>query len=107
MVVDDAETVQAVLDLEEASVGDYHYDFRYLPAQAPTVELLQITVSEYERFTRRTVSTERVMAWHIRTVLGDALWRTEANVELPAGGTPSKSVDELAARMADLAMDAS
>jgi hypothetical protein len=26
------------------------------------------------------------MAWHILTVLGDALWRTEAGVELPGGG---------------------
>ena len=106
LVVDEAQSVQVVLDLEEASVGDYHYDFRYLPAQAPTVELFRVTVAAYEQLTRRPVSWERVMAWHIRTVLGDALWRTEANVELPFGGTPEQWVDELATRMADRAIDA-
>ncbi len=106
VVVDAAETVQVVLDLEEASVGDYHYDFRYLPAQAPTIELFQVTIAAYEQLTRRPVSRERVMAWHIRTVLGDVLWRTEANVELPGGGTPAQWVDELATRFAELALDA-
>ena len=40
------------------------------------------------------------MAWHIRTVLGDALWRTEAGVPLPGkGGTAGTWVDELDDRM--------
>ncbi|MDQ1378413.1 MAG: hypothetical protein QOE15_2586 [Acidimicrobiaceae bacterium] len=30
---------------------------------------------------------ERLMAWHILTALGDALWRTEAGVALLGGGT--------------------
>jgi len=107
LVVDEDRSVRAVLDLEEASVGDRHYDFRYLPGQAPTVQLLLETVAAYEQTTRRPVSLEAVMAWHIRTVLGDALWRTEANVELPGGGTPPQWVDELATRMARLGVDAS
>lgn len=106
LVVDEAQTVQVVLDLEEASVGDYHYDFRYLPAQAPTVELFQATVATYEQLTGRSIALERVMAWHIRTVLGDALWRTEAKVELPFGGTPEQWIDELATRLTDLGIDA-
>ena len=102
LVVDEAQRVRVVLDLEEASIGDYHYDFRYLPAQAPTLELLRATVASYERLTNRRVGLDRVMAWHVRTVLGDALWRTEADVALPGGGTPTSWIDELAARMTAL-----
>jgi hypothetical protein len=43
-----------------------------------------------------------VMAWHIRTALGDALWRSEARVGLPDGGTPASWVGDLASRMTDL-----
>jgi aminoglycoside phosphotransferase (APT) family kinase protein len=107
LVVDATMTVQVVLDLEEASVGDYHYDFRYLPAQTPNLDLFRLTVAAYEQLTQRSVALERVMAWHIRTVLGDALWRTEANVELPFGGTPEQWVDEIATRMVDLGIDSS
>jgi hypothetical protein len=42
------------------------------------------------------------MAWHTLTHLGDALWRSEALVELPGGGTPSTYVDDLSARFAAL-----
>lgn len=102
LVVDESQQVRAVLDLEEASRGDYHYDFRYLPAQEPTLGLLRATVASYERLTKRRVSLDRVMAWHVRTVHGDALWRTEADVALPGGGTPASWIDELAARMTAL-----
>ena len=102
LVVDDSMTVQVVLDLEEASIGDFHYDFRYLPAQEPTLRLFRATVASYERLAGRHVALDRVMAWHLRTVLGDALWRTEANVALPGGGTPEKWIDELDARMTTL-----
>jgi hypothetical protein len=37
----------------------------------------------------------RVMAWHVRTALGDALWRSEAGVPLPAGSTPASYVDDI------------
>lgn len=102
LVVDGSQQVRAVLDLEEASLGDYHYDFRYLPAQAPTLRLLLATAASYERLTKREVALDRVMAWHVRTVLGDALWRTEAEVALPGGGTPVSWIDELEARMTAL-----
>lgn len=98
-VVFDADwTVVRLLDFEECAAGDRHYDFRYLPAQEPTVALLRHTVHAYERLTGLTVDLERVMAWHVRTVCGDALWRSEAGVALPGGGTPSQWVDELAER---------
>jgi hypothetical protein len=40
------------------------------------------------------------MPWHITTVLGDALWRTETGVALPgSGGTASCWVEKLDGRM--------
>lgn len=64
--------------------------------------MLRSTVASYEHLTKRHVALDRVMAWHVRTVLGDALWRTEANVSLPGGGTPATWIDELEARMTAL-----
>jgi hypothetical protein len=58
----------------------------------------------YERCTGRRLAVERVMAWHVLTHLGDALWRTEAGIALPGGGTPATYVDDLAARFASLAL---
>ena len=45
------------------------------------------------------LAIERVMAWHGLTVLGDALWRTEAGVALPGGGGATSWVDDLARRL--------
>lgn len=105
VVFDDDWRAVRVLDFEESSVGDSHYDFRYLPAQEPTVELLQHTVEAYHRLTGRAVDLRRVMAWHVRTVCGDALWRTEAQVALPGGGTPTMWIDELADRFTALSIE--
>ena len=59
--------------------------------------------------TGRRLSIERIMALHLRTSLGDALWRTEAGMPLllprPGGGTPDDYVDELAARFALLGIE--
>jgi hypothetical protein len=44
----------------------------------------------------------RVMAWHIRQALGDALWRSEAGLPLPDHRTPSDWVADLAARFRSL-----
>ncbi|WP_433040828.1 hypothetical protein [Dactylosporangium sp. CS-033363] len=51
-------------------------------------------VTQYQRLTGTTVDLDRVMAWHLRTVLGNALWRTEAGVALPDGRTPAQWVDD-------------
>jgi hypothetical protein len=45
------------------------------------------------------------MAWHLRTALGDALWRSEAGVPLPDHRTPPAWVDDLAERFAALGID--
>lgn len=92
--------LQIVADFESAGPGDPAFDFRYLPGQANTVDLFREVTHRYEQLKGPTLNLQRVMAWHIRTVLGDALWRTEANVPLPgSGGTASSWVDELQNRM--------
>jgi hypothetical protein len=95
----------AVVDFEESGLGDPHYDFRYLPGNASTLDLTLATVTAYERESGRTVDLRRVMAWHVLTVLGDAMWRTEAGVPLPGGGRVSKWVDDVGARLAALDLD--
>jgi aminoglycoside phosphotransferase (APT) family kinase protein len=97
--------VHAVLDLESAGFGDPNFDFRYLPAQAPTVDLFLDTLDAYERLSRGQLDRQRIGAWHVLTVLGDALWRTEADVELPGGATPADWVDELHERLTTLGLE--
>lgn len=94
-------SVRVFYDFEDACIGDRTYDFRYLPAQAGTLTLLRLVVQRYTEATGLEVPLDRVMAWHLRTALGDALWRSEAGVALPFGGRPPQWVDELAARLAD------
>ena len=106
VIFDDRWRIARVLDFEEASVGDRHYDFRYLPAQEATVELFELASAAYAQSTGLMLDRRRVMAWHVRTVLGDALWRTEAQVALPAGGSPSAWIDELAERFDRLGVTA-
>lgn len=49
---------------------------------------------------------DRVMAWHILTSLGDALWRAEAGVAMPAGGaTPDDWFDLVENRLDRLGLD--
>jgi aminoglycoside phosphotransferase (APT) family kinase protein len=94
--------LRGVVDFQSAGPGERAFDFRYLPAQGPTVDLLLATVNRYVHLTGVPVSLDRIMGWHIRTVLGDALWRSEASVALPGGGTPPEWVDELQERMTRL-----
>jgi aminoglycoside phosphotransferase (APT) family kinase protein len=89
----------AVLDFEECGPGDRHFDFRYLPGNSASTELMLAVVAAYERRTEGELSLQRIMAWHILTVLGDALWRTQAGVELPGGGDACSYVDEVQQRL--------
>jgi hypothetical protein len=45
------------------------------------------------------------MAWHLRTALGDALWRSEAGIPLADHRTPPEWVDDLAVRFTMLGID--
>jgi aminoglycoside phosphotransferase (APT) family kinase protein len=102
LVVDEAQRVRTVLDFEEAARGDRDYDFRYLPAQESTLDLFLATAAAYERLSGVPVDVARVMAWSVRTVLGDALWRTEAGVALPGGGTKEEWIAQTADRFDQL-----
>jgi aminoglycoside phosphotransferase (APT) family kinase protein len=93
-----------VADFEASGVAEPEYDFRVIPSVGPGVELLTATVKQYAVLTGRRLSLNRIMALHVRTTLGDALWRSEAGLPLllprAGGGTPADYVDELASRLA-------
>jgi hypothetical protein len=91
--------LEVVVDFETSAMAEPEYDFRYLPAQGPGVDLLLATASRYESKTGRALALDRIMAWHVRTALGDALWRSDAHVPLPGGGSPADWMDELAVRL--------
>lgn len=92
----------AVLDLEECGLADPAFDLRYLPGTGGSCALLRAVADRYRRRTDRALDLERVMAWHVLTALGDALWRTEAGVALPGGGDARTYVDDLAHRLDDV-----
>ena len=62
------------------------------------------TAAQYGKYMGAPIDVHRVMAWHVRTVLGDALWRSRARVPLPGGGTPSEWVEDLRRRFDELDM---
>ena len=101
-VWDERQELRAVVDFEESGPTEAAFDFRYLPSQGPTVDLFVATCEKYAEYSGTPVDVARVMAWNIRTVLGDALWRSEAGVALPDGGTPAEWVDGLGTRLAEL-----
>lgn len=89
----------AVVDFEESGRRDAHFDLRYLPGLTRSLDLLFATVDAYERRSGRRLAIERAMAWNVLTMLGDALWRTEAGVALPGGGDAAGWVDVLRDRL--------
>lgn len=105
----DAPRLLLVADFETSGAAEPEYDFRAIPSFGPGVDLLRSTMRHYTSLTRRALRLERIMALHVRTTLGDALWRSEAGLPLllprPGGGTPDDYVDELAARLALLSLD--
>jgi aminoglycoside phosphotransferase (APT) family kinase protein len=96
-------TLRLVADFEVAGPSDPEYDLRYFPALEPTLGLLDAMREHYKRLTDRALDMKRVLAWHIRTALGDALWRSEANVALPGGSTPASYVDDIGLKLALIA----
>jgi Tfp pilus assembly ATPase PilU len=62
------------------------------------LELLTAVMGHYQQITGRQLSAVRVMAWHVRTALGDVLWRTEAGIPLADHRTPPEWVNDVAAR---------
>jgi aminoglycoside phosphotransferase (APT) family kinase protein len=99
----DRETLRLrlVVDLETVGTGEPEFDLRCLPGDCG-IELFTATVAHYEKLTDTTLDMDRIMAWHLRTVLGDALWRAEAGIPLPDKRTPAQWVDDLTTRFAVL-----
>jgi aminoglycoside phosphotransferase (APT) family kinase protein len=99
--------LRLVVDLETAGAAEPEYDLRHLPGpdMGPGVELLTAVMRRYQQITGRHLSVDRVMAWHLRTALGDALWRSEAGIPLADHRTPPEWVDDLAARLTMLGID--
>jgi aminoglycoside phosphotransferase len=92
--------LKAVLDFENVGAGEPEYELRAFPGpgMGPGLELLTAIVRHYERIAGRGLSVERIMAWHLRQALGDALWRSEAGYPLPDHRTPADWVADLAFR---------
>ena len=101
----DGGDLRVVLDFETTGLADAEYDLRTFPGTGPGIELLTATMRHYRQITGRELAAERVMAWHLRTALSDALWRSEAGVPLPDHRTPSAWVEDLAKRFAALSID--
>lgn len=91
--------LRAVVDFEESGTRDPHFDLRYLPGIAATPDLVLAVMRAYALLSGQSLDLERVMAWNVLTVLGDAMWRTEAGVPLPGGGTATTWADDLALRL--------
>lgn len=86
--------LRAVVDWEQGGRHERAFDFRYLPAHR-----VGPVAAAYEAAGGGPVDRARVDAWHVRTVLGDALWRTEAGVGLPDGRRVADWIEELAVRL--------
>jgi len=102
----DGNELRLVVDFETVGAAEPEYDLRTFPGpgMGPGVQLLTATMRHYERLSGRALSLERVMAWHVRTALGDVVWRTEAGIPLADHRTPPDWIDDLAARFRALGM---
>jgi aminoglycoside phosphotransferase (APT) family kinase protein len=98
----DTLALRSVVDFGECGLRDPHFDFRYLPGNADSLELVRAVVDAYTRESGRTLSLDRITGWQVLTHLGDALWRTEAGVDLPGGGDATTWVDDLERRLGSL-----
>jgi hypothetical protein len=75
------------------------------PAWGPGLELLSAVMDHYRQITGRQLATARVMAWHVRTALGDVLWRTDAGIPLADHRTGPEWVSDVAARFRALGIE--
>lgn len=94
-----------VVDFETAGIAEAEFDFRYLPGNCRTPEFTLAAIDAYEEQIERRIDLRRVLAWNVRTHLGDALWRTEAGVPLPGGGDAATWVDDLGCRLHEFGFD--
>jgi aminoglycoside phosphotransferase (APT) family kinase protein len=102
VVSEDGERLLLVADFENVALGDPHYDFRYLVSIRRDLDWFNACRDAYQRLSGRQLEVERILAWHILTALGDALWRTERGVPLPGDLTPEGYVDDITRRLGEL-----
>jgi aminoglycoside phosphotransferase (APT) family kinase protein len=100
----DGGELKAVLDFENAGAGEPEYELRAFPGpgMGPGLELLTAVMRHYQQISGRELSVERVMAWHVRQALGDALWRSEAGIPLPDHRAPGEWVSDIRDRFGSL-----
>ena len=103
----DGAQLRLVVDFETIGAAEPEYDLRTFPGpgMGPGVRLLTATMRHYERLSGRTLSLERVMAWHVRTALGDVVWRTDLGIPLADHRTAPDWIDDLAERFRALGME--
>ena len=99
--------LRLVVDFESVGAVEPEYDLRTFPGpgMGPGVELLAAVMRYYQQITGHQLSVDRVMAWHLRNALGDALWRSEAGIHLADHRTPPEWVEDLALRFSALGID--
>src|SRR6185369_10143617 len=95
----DGDRLRLVVDFETAGAGEPEYDLRALPGVGRGAELLRATMAHYVTAGGRPLNLDRVLAWHVRTVLSDALWRSRAGIPMPDGRTAAAGVDDLSRRV--------
>ena len=65
--------LRLVADFEVSGPADPEYDLRYLPPLEPTLGFVHSVCERYAALVGSSLDFRRVMAWHVRTALGDAL----------------------------------
>jgi aminoglycoside phosphotransferase (APT) family kinase protein len=103
----DRDELRLVVDFATVGAAEPEYELRSFPGpgMGPGLDLLTAVMRHYRQVSGRQLSADRVMAWHLRNALGDALWRSEAGIPLPDHRTPSEWAEDLATRFSALRID--
>jgi len=103
----DHDELRLVVDFATVGAAEPEYELRTYPGPGlgPGLELLTAVMQHYQQVTGRQLSADRIMAWHLRQALYDALWHSEAGIPLNDHRTPSQWVEDLAARFSALGID--
>jgi aminoglycoside phosphotransferase (APT) family kinase protein len=103
----DHDELRLVVDFATVGAAEPEYELRSFPGpgMGPGLELLTAVMRHYQQVTGRQLSADRLMAWHLRQALGDALWHSEAGIPLNDHRTPPQWVEDLAARFSALGID--
>jgi aminoglycoside phosphotransferase (APT) family kinase protein len=103
----DHDELRLVVDFATVGAAEPEYELRSFPGPGtgPGLELLIAVMRHYQQVTGWQLSPDRIMAWHLRQALGDALWHSEAGLPLNDHRAPPQWVEDLAARFSALGID--